>query len=148
MLQAEDNPLGTPQTVFDQMAQGLQNDRAKFYPGFFKDFYGVGLMSQTVSNELLEWSCRQAMQASLQATLASAKAFATTDFRADLSALSVPTLVIHGTADKIVPIDAAGRAAAKGIAQSTLLEYAGAPHGLLATHRLQLTQDLLGFVRA
>lgn len=148
MLQAEDNPLGTPQTVFDQMAQGLQNDRAKFYPGFFKDFYGVGLMSQTVSNELLEWSCRQAMQASLQATLASAKAFATTDFRADLPALSVPTLVIHGTADKIVPIDAAGRAAAKGIAQSTLLEYAGAPHGLLATHRLQLTQDLLGFVRA
>jgi len=148
MLQAEDNPLGTPQTVFDQMAQGLQNDRAKFYPGFFKDFYGVGLMSQTVSNELLEWSCRQAMQASLQATLASAKAFATTDFRADLPAFSVPTLVIHGTADKIVPIDAAGRAAAKGIAQSTLLEYAGAPHGLLATHRLQLTQDLLGFVRA
>ena len=148
MLQAEDNPLGTPQTVFDQMAQGLQNDRAKFYPGFFKDFYGVGLMSQTVSNELLEWSCRQAMQASLQATLASAKAFATTNFRADLPALSVPTLVIHGTADKIVPIDAAGRAAANGIAQSTLLEYAGAPHGLLATHRLQLTQDLLGFVRA
>ena len=148
MLQAEDNPLGTPQTVFDQMAQGLQNDRAKLYPGFFKDFYGVGLMSQTVSNELLEWSCRQAMQASLQATLASAKAFATTDFRADLPAFSVPTLVIHGTADKIVPIDAAGRAAAKGIAQSTLLEYAGAPHGLLATHRLQLTQDLLGFVRA
>lgn len=148
MLQAEDNPLGTPQTVFDQMAQGLQNDRAKFYPGFFKDFYGVGLMSQTVSSELLEWSCRQAMQASLQATLASAKAFATTDFRTDLPAFSIPTLVIHGTADKIVPIDAAGRAAAKGIAQSTLLEYAGAPHGLLATHRLQLTQDLLGFVRA
>lgn len=148
MLQSDNNPYGTPQPAFDQMAQGLQADRAKFYPGFFKDFYGVGLMSQPVSNEVMEWSCRQAMQASLQATLACVKSFASTDFRADLPAFTVPTLVVHGTADKIVPIDAAGRAAAKGIAQSTLLEYDGAPHGLLATHQRQLSQDLLTFIRA
>ncbi len=148
MLQSEDNPLGTAQSTFDQMAVGLQDDRAKFYTGFFKDFYGVGLMSHAVSNELIEWSRSQAMQASLQATLACVKSFASTDFRGDLPAFTVPTLVVHGTADKIVPMDAAGRAAAKGIAQSTLLEYEGAPHGLLATHRLQLSQDLLGFIRA
>lgn len=148
MLQSDDNPCGTAQSAFDQMAVGLKDDRAKFYPGFFKDFYGVGLMSHAVSNELIEWSRSQAMQASLQATLACIKSFAGTDFRGDLSAFTVPTLVVHGTADKIVPIDAAGRAAAKGIAQSTLLEYDGAPHGLLATHRLQLSQDLLGFIRA
>ncbi|MBX9818541.1 MAG: alpha/beta hydrolase [Burkholderiaceae bacterium] len=148
MLQADDNPHGTPQTVFDQMALGLYGDRAKFYTGFFKDFYGVGRMSQPVSNEVLGWSHSQAMQASLQATLACAKAFASTDFRPDLRAFTVPTLVIHGTADKIVPIDAAGRAAAQDIAQSTLLEYDGAPHGLLATHQLKLSQDLMGFIRA
>lgn len=148
MLQSDNNPYGTPQPAFDQMVQDLQADRAKFYTGFFKDFYGVGLMSQPVSNEVIEWSCRQAMQASLQATLACAKSFASTDFRADLPAFTVPTLVVHGTADKIVPIDAAGRAAAKGIAQSTLLEYDGAPHGLLATHQRQLSQDLLTFIRA
>ena len=75
-----------------------------------------------------------------------AKAFATTDFRADLAAFTVPTLIIHGTDDKTVPIDAAGRAAAKGIAQSTLIEYDGAPHGLFATEKSRLTSDLLNFL--
>ena len=87
------------------------------------------------------------MQASLKATLACAKAFATTDFRPDLAAFKVPTLVIHGTADKTVPIDAAGRAAAIGIAQSTPIEYDGAPHGLFATEKERFTKDLLAFLR-
>lgn len=87
------------------------------------------------------------MQASLKATLACAEAFATTDFRPDLSAFTVPTLIIHGTADKTVPIDAAGRAAAAGIANSKLIEYDGAPHGLLATNKQQATDDLLEFLR-
>ena len=87
------------------------------------------------------------MQASLKATLECAKAFATTDFRPDLACFKVPTLIIHGTADKTVPIDASGRAAAKGIAQSTLIEYDGAPHGLFATHKQRLTKDLLDFLR-
>ncbi len=87
------------------------------------------------------------MQASLKATLACAEAFSTTDFRPDLAAFSVPTLIIHGTADKTVPIDAAGRAAAKGIVNAELIEYDGAPHGLFATHKEQLTADLLGFLR-
>ncbi len=79
--------------------------------------------------------------------LACTKAFATTDFRPNLKSFTVPTLIIHGTEDKTVPIDAAGRAAAQGIANSKLIEYGGAPHGLFATHKQQLTTDLLEFLR-
>ena len=138
MLKTSDNPDGTEQAAFDQMAQSMSADRAKFF--------GVGMLTHPVSNELLEWARSVSMQASLKATLACAKAFATTDFRPDLAAFSVPTLVIHGTDDKTVPIDAAGRAAAKGIAQSTLVEYDGAPHGLFATEKSRLTHDLLDFL--
>ena len=146
MLQTGDNPNGTPQAVFDGMAHGMKTDRAKFFAGFFKDFYGVSLISSAASHEVLEWSRSVAMQASLRATLECAKSFATTDFRADLPAFKVPTLIIHGTDDKIVPIDAAGRAAAKSIAHAKLLEYEGAPHGLQVTHKERLTKDLLDFL--
>ena len=147
MLKTSDNPNGTEQAVFGKMAQGMKEDRAKFFGSFFNDFYGVGMLSSPVSDELLDASRAVAMQASLKATLASAKSFATTDFRADLPAFRVPTLIIHGTADKTVPIDAAGRAAAKGIAGSTLIEYDDAPHGLFATEKERLTSDLLEFIR-
>ena len=146
MLKTPDNPNGTDQSVFDQMTAQMKEDRAKFFASFFKDFYGVGFISHPVSDELLEASRNTAMQASLKATLACAKAFATTDFRPDLKSFTVPTLIIHGTEDKTVPIDAAGRAAAQGIADSKLIEYDGAPHGLFATHKEQLTADLLEFL--
>ena len=84
--------------------------------------------------------------AGLKPTLACADAFATTDFRPDLPAFSVPTLVIHGTGDQTVPIDAAGRAAGRGIAGAELVEYEGAPHGLNATESNRLTSDLLEFL--
>jgi pimeloyl-ACP methyl ester carboxylesterase len=87
------------------------------------------------------------MEASLKATLACAKAFAGTDFRPDLPAFRVPTLIIHGTADQTVPIDASARAAAKGIAGSRLIEYDGAPHGLLASHKKRIEADMLEFLR-
>lgn len=146
MLKTPDNPDGTDQSTFDEITKGIKEDRAKFFAGFFKDFFGVSLVSHAASSELLEWARSVSMQASLKATLACAKAFATTDFRPDLAAFKVPTLVIHGTDDKTVPIDAAGRAAARGIANSQLIEYDGAPHGLFATHKERLTQDLLRFV--
>jgi pimeloyl-ACP methyl ester carboxylesterase len=87
------------------------------------------------------------MQASLRATLECAKSFATTDFRGDLEAFRVPTLIIHGTADKTVPIVASARAAHDSISQSTLIEYDGAPHGLFATEKHRLSADLIAFVR-
>ena len=148
MLKTSDNPKGTDQSVFEEMTKGMKEDRAKFFASFYKDFYGVGMLSSGVSDEVVEWSRSVSMQAGLNATLACAKAFATTDFRPDLAAFKVPTLIIHGTEDKTVPIDAAGRAAAKGIAQSTLIEYYGAPHGLQATHKERLTKDLLAFIRS
>ena len=147
MLKTADNPDGTEQSAFDDMTRGMKEDRAKFFAGFFKDFYGVSMISHPVSAELIQNSCNVALQASLKATLACAKAFATTDFRPDLAAFKVPTLIIHGTADKTVPIDAAGRAAAKGIAGSTLIEYEGAPHGLFATEKERFTGDLLAFLK-
>ena len=146
MLKTSDNPHGTEQAVFDKMAEGMKEDRAKFFAGFFKDFFGVNMLSHPVSAELLEWARSVSMQASLKATLACAKSFASTDFRPDLAAFSVPTLIIHGTDDKTVPIDPAGRAAASGISQATLIEYEGAPHGLFATHKSRLTLDLLQFL--
>ena len=147
MLKTTDNPDGTDEAIFDQMTRGMKEDRAKFFAGFFKDFFGVGLIAHPVSDELMQGCVNVAMQASLRATLECAKSFASTDFRADLSAFKVPTLIIHGTADKIVPIDAAGRAAAKGIIGSTLIEYEGAPHGLFATEKDRFTKDLLSFLR-
>ena len=146
MLKTPDNPDGTDKSVFDDMTKGMKEDRAKFFAGFFKDFYGVSLISHPTSDEVIQWSCNVAMQASLKATLECAKSFATTDFRPDLPSFKVPTLIIHGTDDKTVPIGAAGRAAAKGIANSTLIEYDGAAHGLPATHKDRLTKDLLAFI--
>lgn len=147
MLKTPDNPNGVDAALFTQMTAGMKQDRAHFFGGFFKDFYGVGLASHPVSSELVENSLDVALQASLKATLACAEAFGTTDFRPDLPAFTVPTLIVHGTADKTVPIDATGRAAARGIPHARLLEYDGAPHGLFATHKDRLTADLLAFLR-
>ena len=148
MLKTEDNPDGTDQSVFDEIAEHITKDRATFFHGFMKQFYGVGVLSHPVSEENIAWSRSLAMQASLKATLDCAKAFATTDFRPELKAFEVPTLIIHGTGDKTVPIAAAGRAAAKGIAQSKLIEYDGSPHGLTATDKARLSKDLLEFLAA
>ncbi|QDT15242.1 alpha/beta fold hydrolase [Alienimonas californiensis] len=146
MLKTDDNPEGVDQSVFDGIAAGLKKDRPGFYGGFFKDFYGVGVLSQPVSDEYLEWTRTVAMQGSLKATLDCANAFATTDFRGELSRFTVPTLVVHGTSDATVPIDASGRPAAAGIPNAVLKEYDGAPHGLFQTHRDRLRDDLLAFL--
>jgi pimeloyl-ACP methyl ester carboxylesterase len=148
MLKTPDNPAGVDQAVFDQMTKGMEEDRAHFFRGFFKDFFGVGMLSSPVSDEVLDWAWNVSMQAGLKPTLACAKAFATTDFRGDLASFTVPTLIVHGTADKTVPIDATARAAAKAIPHAKLIEYDGAPHGLFATHKQQLIGDLLAFLKS
>jgi non-heme chloroperoxidase len=147
MLKSSSNPEGTEQSVFDAMAKSMRDDRAHFFAGFFKDFFGVGTLHQAVSDELLTWACSQAMQASLRATLECAKSFSTTDFRGDLEAFKVPTLIVHGTKDKTVPIAASARPASVGIARSTLIEYEGAPHGLFATDKQRLSEDLISFIQ-
>ena len=145
-LKTEDNPVGTEQAAFDKTAAALNEDRAKFYTGFFEKFFGVGTGTAPVSKELLAWAHGLAMQSSLRAALEALKAFSTTDFRPDMAAFTLPTLFIHGTEDVTVPIDGSSRVAAALVPGSTLIEYAGAPHGLFATHKARLTRDLLDFI--
>jgi pimeloyl-ACP methyl ester carboxylesterase len=146
MLKTDDNPNGVPQATFDEMTAGMKKDREHFFTGFFKDFYGVGALSSPVSDEVLMNSWRQTMMAGLRPTLAAAQAFATTDFRPDLASFTVPTLVIHGTADKTVPIDATGRVVAAQVPGAELIEYDGSAHGLFATDKERLIADLLAFL--
>ncbi len=147
MLKTPDNPNGVDQATFDQITASLKEDRAHFFTSFFRDFYGVGLMSHPVSDEVIEWSRNVALLASFNATLSCANAFATTDFRPDLAAFTVPTLIVHGTADTIVPIDTSARQAASSLPSATLIEYEGGPHGLFATHKDRLANDLLAFLQ-
>jgi pimeloyl-ACP methyl ester carboxylesterase len=148
MLQTEDNPNGVPEATFRQMRDGIRADRAKFYRHTFTPgFYGVGFMSHPVSDDILDWSTGMALMAGLKPTLACLDAFAYTDFRPDLAAFRVPTLIVHGTSDHTVPIDASARAAHAGIAHSQLVEYDGAPHGLNVTQPDRLSADLLTFLR-
>ncbi|HEY0959563.1 MAG TPA: alpha/beta hydrolase [Novosphingobium sp.] len=147
MLRTESNPDGVPQDIFDQITQGLLADRAHFFTGFFEDFYGVGWLDKPVSKEMLHASWQMAMQAGLRSTLAAVQAFATTDFRPDLASFTVPTLVIHGTADKTVPIDATGREVARKVPSAQLVEYRGEAHGVFATQTRRLTEDLLAFLQ-
>ena len=148
MLKTSDNPDGVDQAVFDQILEGLTKDRPHFLAGFGKDFFGVTLLDHKVSAETLQWSLQMAMMGSLRATLECAKAFAMTDFRPDMKAFAVPTLIIHGTGDKTVPIDTSARQAVTMIPGARLIEYEGEPHGLQATAKDRLNTDLLNFVRS
>ncbi len=147
MKKTDDNPDGVDEETLGGMVAGMKEDRQKFMRGFLKDFFGVGALSHPVSDAKLDWAWGLCMQAGLWPTLACANAFANTDFRPDLPNFKVPTLVIHGTKDVTVPIDATGRAAAKGIAQAELIEYDGEPHGLFARQEEKLKSDLTAFLQ-
>ena len=142
MLQTEDNPKGVPQEVFDQIGGAIAEDRAAFFKGFAKDFYGAGAVSEAV----LEDFQRQAMMAGLRPTLAAAQAFATTDFRGDLRHFIMPTLVLHGTKDATVPIDTTAREVKAALPHAQILEYEGSAHGLLASDKPRLIDDLRAFL--
>jgi non-heme chloroperoxidase len=146
MLQTDDNPDGVPEEKLQSIADGILKDRPGFFRTFLEQFFGVGFISSPVSDETVDWAWRLAMQGGLKPILACAQSFGHTDFRGDLPAFRVPTLVVHGTSDKTVPIDPTGRAAARGIAQSQLVEYDGAPHGLTVTESDRFTNDLLTFL--
>ena len=146
MLQTESNPGGIPKHVFEEMKVGITNDRPSFFARFFKDFFGVGLLSSPVSEETLEWARSMSMQAGLKGVLDCIDAFSSTDFRKDLNAIAIPTLLIHGTHDKTVPIAISARIAVDNIQSANLIEYEGAPHGLFATHKERLIGNLLDFL--
>lgn len=147
MLKTDDNPDGVPQSTFDQITDGIKKDRANFFrKSFVPQFYGVGYITSPVSQDVIDWSTSLALQAGLRPTLAAAQAFSHTDFRPDLPAFRVPTLIVHGTSDQTVPIGTSARKAAQGIANAQLVEYGGEPHGLNVTASDRLTKDLLTFL--
>jgi non-heme chloroperoxidase len=146
LFKDDSNPDGVDASVFEEMRAQVRKDRFAFLQTFAKQFYGVGIVSHPVSSALLDWTFQLAVMASPKATIDCIDAFSRTDFRADLRAFTMPTLIIHGTADKTVPIDPSGRAAAKGIPHANFIEYEGEPHGLFATAPDRLTADLLNFI--
>ncbi len=146
MLKTPDNPEGVDRSVFDGMIQGIEKDRPNFLANFGKVFFGVGVLSSPVSSELLTWAQTMAMLASPKATVDCVTAFGETDFREDMAAFTMPTLIVHGDADKTVPIDASGRRAATLIPHARMHVYEGAPHALVFTEKDRLNEDLLGFI--
>lgn len=147
LLKTDDNPDGVDGAALADFQAQIRKDRFAFLGTFAKGFYGVGLVSSPVSKELLDWTFQLAVMASPKATIDCIDAFGHTDFRPDLASFTVPTLIIHGTSDKTVPIDPTGRAAARGIPHATYIEYDGEPHGLFATAPDRLNADLLDFLR-
>ncbi|GAB3701628.1 alpha/beta hydrolase [Spirosoma flavus] len=146
LLKTEDNPDGVDKEVFDEITENLQKDRADFLQTFGKQFYGVSLISQPVSQAHLDGDFARAYVASHKATLDCANAFATTDFRDDLMQINVPALIIHGDSDKTVPIEASGERTADALPNATYIVYEGAPHGLFVTEKDRLNEDLLTFI--
>ncbi|NVD44886.1 alpha/beta fold hydrolase [Qipengyuania atrilutea] len=148
MLKTDDNPDGVPQSTLDKMTEGMKNDYRHFFTGFFQDFYGDGWIKDKVTDEEKDWAWMTTMMSAKWATMKSAEAFGTTDFRPDLKSFTVPTLVIHGTDDRTVPIDATGRAVADAVPSARLVEYNGEPHAVFATQTDRLAKDLTEFFQA
>jgi len=144
--QKQDNPNGVPESDLNQILENLKKDRVTFLESFHKNFYNYGLLSQSVSQAQLNYDWSIASQASPIATIKCAESWANTDFRPELKNVTVPTLIVHGDDDKIVPIATAGELAAKGIANNQYYVIAGAPHGLNVTHAEELNQILINFL--
>lgn len=145
LLQTLENPDGVPMAVFDDMREGIENDRPAFLTDFAKTFFGVGLLSQPVSDAMLAATCEVAMTASPIATLAGIRTFSETSFVADLPQISIPVRILHGDADATVPIATTGQRAAELLPNADLKVYQGAPHGLFYTHRHDLNRDIAAF---
>jgi non-heme chloroperoxidase len=148
MLKTADNPGGLPIEVFDGLRKASLENRSQLYLDIASGpFFGFNRPGAKPSQGLIQAFWVQGMQAGHKNTYDSIAAFSATDFRADLQKFDVPTLVIHGDDDQIVPIDAAGKASAAQIKGAKLIVYHGAPHGLTDTHKDRLNQDLLNFLR-
>jgi non-heme chloroperoxidase len=148
MLKTTANPGGLPRSAFDKIRLGCLADRSQFYKDLAGGpFFGANRPGAKVSRGLIDWFWLQGMQAGHKNTFDCIKAFSETDFTADLKKFDVPTLIIHGDDDQIVPIGAAALRSAKLIKKATLKIYPGAPHGLTATHQDRLNADLLAFLK-
>lgn len=148
MLKTEKNPGGLPLSVFDDIRKGVANDRSQFYKDLSLPFYGYNKPGVKASEGVREEFWRLGMQSSIIGSYDCIKAFSETDQTEDLKKIDVPTLVIQGDADQIVPIDDSGRLSVKLVKNGTLKVIPGAPHGLCTTHADAVNQELLAFLRA
>jgi non-heme chloroperoxidase len=147
MLKTDNNPIGLPITVFDDIRSGVAADRSQFFRNLTSPFYGTNRPDATVSQGRRDAFWLQGMQGGLLNQLECIKAFSETDFSNDLKKFEIPTLIIHGDDDQIVPIAASALAATQFIKNATLKIYPGGPHGLVDTHTDQLNSDLLAFLK-
>jgi non-heme chloroperoxidase len=147
LLQADDNPAGVPQSVFDGLLEAVTADRYAFFKEFYKNFYNsqTFLGTPRLSQEIIDASFAVAAGASATASVAAQPTWLT-DFRADIPKIDVPALIVHGTADNILPIDSTGRAFAKALPSAEYHEIEGAPHGMLWTHAPEVNKILLRFL--
>lgn len=147
LLQTADNPDGVEPSVFDETIAHLSRDRPHFFAAGAPAFLGVGLPNVTVSPEMVRWGVGLALQASPRAAIAMTRTFAETDFRPDMAAFTMPTLVIHGAADLFAPLELCGRRTAELIPGAQLAVY-DTGHGLFLTEKDRLNRDLLTFIAA
>jgi non-heme chloroperoxidase len=147
MVKTTANPNGVPMAVFDGLRKGSIDNRAQLYKDIASGpFFGFNRPGAKASTGLIDTFWMQGMQASHKATFDSIEAFSETDFTEDLKRVNVPTLVIHGADDQIVPIETTARATVKLVEGAKLIEYAGGPHGITDTHKDRLNRDLLEFI--
>jgi len=148
MVKSDTNPEGLPIEVFDDMRSSLFKDRSQFYKDLAMAFYGANREGAKVSKGILDQFWLWSMQAGLKNAYESIKAFSETDFTEDLQKFDVPTLVMHGEDDQIVPVKDAAKKSAKLIKGSKEIYYPGAPHGVTATLQDQVNADLLSFLKS
>ena len=147
MLKTEANPVGTPIEVFDQLRAGVQADRSKFWTELSLPFYGYNRPGAKISEGVRESFWLQGMMAGFPASYFCIKAFSETDLTGDLARFDIPTLVLHGDDDQIVPIAASAMQSSKLIRNATLKVYKGAPHGMCTTLKDQVNAELLAFLK-
>ncbi|SDW76656.1 peroxiredoxin [Arthrobacter sp. cf158] len=148
LLKTDDNPDGVPQDVFDGLAAAVTADRYAFFTDFFKNFYNSDtfLGTDRLSQESVDASWNLASKSGAFASVAAQPTWLT-DFRADIPKIDVPALIVHGTADNILPIDVTGRRFKDALPSAEYLEIEGAPHGLLWTHGAEVNEALLAFLK-
>lgn len=148
LLKTAANPEGLPMEVFDALRLAIAKDRSQFYKDLALQFYGANREGAKVSQGTLDQFWLWSMQAGLKNAYESIKAFSETDFTEDLQKVDVPTLVLHGEDDQIVPVHDSARKSARLIKGAKAIYYPGAPHGITSTHQEQINADLLGFLRS
>ena len=148
MLKTATNPGGLPMEVFDGLRAGVVADRSKFFKDLTLPFYGYNRSGAKVSEGVRESFWMQGMMCGMPAAYFCIKAFSETDQYEDLKKIDVPTLVLHGDDDQIVPIANSGLLTAKLVRGATLKVYKGAPHGMCTTHKDQVNNDLLAFIQS